>query len=129
MSTSRQLFSSGSVWEPVVGYSRAVRVGAQVFIAGTTASSPDGSVGETAAEQTRAILTRRVAVLAQAGARPDHVVRSRIYLTSMADFDAVGRVHGEFFGDIRPAATAVEVGALAAPDLLVEIELDAVIHD
>ncbi|WP_294180368.1 RidA family protein [uncultured Schumannella sp.] len=129
MSTSRQLFSSGSVWEPVVGYSRAVRVGAQVFIAGTTASSPDGAVGETAAEQTREILTRLVAVLEQAGARLDHVVRSRIYLTSMADFDAVGRVHGEFFGDIRPAATAVEVGALAAPDLLVEIELDAVIHD
>lgn len=125
----RRLYSSGSVWEPVVGYSRAVRVGDQVFIAGTTASSPDGPVGETAAEQTREILTRLSAVLAEAGARLDHVVRSRIYLTAMADFDEVGAVHGEFFGEVRPAATAVEVGALAAPGLLVEIELDAVIHD
>lgn len=127
--TDRRLYSSGSAWEPVVGYSRAVRVGDQVFIAGTTASSPDGPVGATAAEQAREILTRLTAVLAEAGARLDHVVRSRIYLTSMADFDAVGAVHGEFFGEIRPAATAVEVGALAAPGLYVEIELDAVVHD
>tara|TARA_R110000868_G_scaffold346385_1_gene607467 strand:- start:39921 stop:40310 length:390 start_codon:yes stop_codon:yes gene_type:complete len=129
MSSSRQLFSSGSVWEPIAGYSRAVRVGQQVFISGTTASSPEGAVGETAGEQAREILTRLTATLEQAGARLDHVVRTRMYLTSAEDFDAVTRVHGEFFGDIRPASTALVVSALVEPDLLVEIELDAVIHD
>jgi reactive intermediate/imine deaminase len=123
----RQLISSGSQWESVIGYSRAVRVGNQVFISGTTASSPSGAVGETAAEQAREIFTRLTAVLAQAGASLTDVVRTRMYLTSIADFDAVGAVHGEFFADIRPAATAVEVTALAAPDLKIEIEIDAVI--
>ncbi len=125
--SSRQLISSGSKWEPVIGYSRAVRVGNHVFIAGTTASSPEGAVGETAAEQTREILTRLTAVLEEAGANLADVVRTRMYLTSIDDFDAVGAVHGEFFGEIRPAATAVEVSALVERDLLIEIEIDAVI--
>lgn len=125
--SSRQLISSGSKWEPVIGYSRAVRVGNHVFIAGTTASSPEGAVGGTAAEQTREILTRLTAVLEEAGASLADVVRTRMYLTSIDDFDAVGAVHGEFFGEIRPAATAVEVRALAEKDLLIEIEIDAVI--
>ena len=125
---TRQNISSGSVWEPVVGYSRAVRAGAFVFVAGTTASSPDGAVGGTdAAAQAREIFVRIGAALQQAGASFDEVVRSRVYLTDIADFDAVGAVHGEIFGAIRPALVAVAVGALAAPDLLVEIELDAII--
>lgn len=127
---SRELISSGSKWEPVIGYSRAVKVGNQVAIAGTTASSPDGVVGgDNAAAQAREILTRLAGVMAQAGGSLQDVVRTRIYLTNIADFDAVGEVHGEFFGEIRPALTAVAVSALAAPELLVEIEADAILAD
>ena len=128
MTFERTLISSGSVYEPLVGYSRAVRAGAFVFVSGTTAGSPDGAIGGTDAElQTREIFVRLAAALEQAGATFADVVRTRIYLTDINDFDAVGRVHGEFFGDIRPASTAVEVGALAAPDMLVEIDVDAII--
>ena len=128
MTFERTLISSGSVYEPLVGYSRAVRTGAFVFVAGTTSGSPDGAIGGTdAALQTREIFVRLAAALEQAGATFADVVRTRIYLTDINDFDAVGRVHGEFFGDIRPASTAVEVSALAAPDMLVEIDVDAII--
>ncbi len=128
MTFERTLISSGSVYEPIVGYSRAVRTGAFVFVAGTTAGSPDGAIGGTdAALQTREIFVRLTAALEQAGATLADVVRTRIYLANMDDFDAVGRVHGEFFGEIRPATTAVEVSALAAPDMLVEIDVDAII--
>jgi enamine deaminase RidA (YjgF/YER057c/UK114 family) len=128
MTFERTLISSGSVWEPVVGYSRAVVAGDFVFIAGTTSSSPDGPVGgNDAAAQAREILTRVEGVLKQAGATMGDIVRTRVYLTNIDDFDAVGKVHGEFLGEIRPALTAVEVGALAAPDLLVEIDVDAII--
>ena len=128
MTFERTLISSGSVYEPLVGYSRAVRAGAFVFVAGTTSGSPDGAIGGTdAALQTREIFVRLEAALAQAGATFADVVRTRIYLKDINDFDAVGRVHGEFFGDIRPATTAVEVSALAAPDMLVEIDVDAII--
>ncbi len=128
MTFERTLISSGSVYEPIVGYSRAVRAGAFVFVAGTTSGSPDGAIGGTdAALQTREIFVRLAAALEQAGATLADVVRTRIYLKDIADFDAVGRVHGEFFGDIRPATTAVEVSALAAPDMLVEIDVDAII--
>lgn len=127
---SRELISSGSKWEPVIGYSRAVKVGNQVAIAGTTASSPDGVVGgNDAAAQAREVLTRLAGVMEQAGGSLKDVVRTRIYLANIADFDAVGEVHGEFFGDIRPALTAVAVTALAAPELLVEIEADAILAD
>ncbi len=128
MTFERTLISSGSVYEPIVGYSRAVRAGAFVFIAGTTSGAPDGAIGGTdAALQTREIFVRLAAALEQAGASFADVVRTRIYLKDIADFDAVGRVHGEFFGEIRPATTAVEVSALAAPDMLVEIDVDAII--
>ena len=128
MTFERTLISSGSVYEPIVGYSRAVRAGAFVFISGTTAGSPDGAIGGADAElQTREIFVRLAAALEQAGATFADVVRTRIFLKDIADFDAVGRVHGEFFGEIRPAATAVEVSALAAPDMLVEIDVDAII--
>lgn len=128
MTFERTLISSGSVYEPLVGYSRAVRAGAFVFVSGTTSGSPDGAIGGTDAElQTREIFVRLAAALEQAGATFADVVRTRIYLTDINDFDAVGRVHGEFFGHIRPASTAVEVGALAAPDMLVEIDVDAII--
>lgn len=127
---SRELISSGSKWEPVIGYSRAVKVGNQVAIAGTTASSPDGVVGgNDAAAQAREVLTRLAGVMEQAGGSLKNVVRTRIYLANIADFDAVGEVHGEFFGEIRPALTAVAVSALAAPELLVEIEADAILSD
>jgi enamine deaminase RidA (YjgF/YER057c/UK114 family) len=128
--SKRELFSSGSVYEPVVGYSRAVRVGSWVAVSGTTASSPDGVTGGAdAAEQAREVLRRIVAALEQAGARLQDVVRTRVYLADIADFDAVGRVHGEFFADIRPAATMLAVVALAAPELLVEIEAEAIVPD
>ena len=128
MTFERTLISSGSVYEPIVGYSRAVRAGAFVFIAGTTSGAPDGAIGGTdAALQAREIFVRLAAALEQAGATLADVVRTRIYLKDIADFDAVGRVHGEFFGEIRPATTAVEVSALASPDMLVEIDVDAII--
>lgn len=128
MTYERTLISSGSVYEPLVGYSRAVRVGDFVFIAGTTAGSPDGAVGgNDAAAQAREVFARLAVALEQAGATFGDVVRTRIYLKSIADFDAVGRVHGEFFGEIRPATTAVEVSALAADDMLLEIDVDAII--
>ena len=124
----RTLISSGSVYEPTVGYSRAVKAGDFVFVAGTTAGAPDGAVGGSdPAEQTREIFRRVAVALEQAGSSFADVVRTRIYLRHMSDFDAVGAVHGEIFGDIRPAATAVEVSGLAADDMLVEIDVDAII--
>ncbi|BCW44901.1 RidA family protein [Arthrobacter sp. StoSoilB5] len=119
--SQRQNISSGSSREPVLGYSRAVRIGNQVVVAGTTS----GGVGEDAAAQTREIFARIEKALTEAGAGFPDVIRTRIYLTNIADFDAVGAVHGEIFGDIRPVTAVVEVGALAAEDLLVEIEADA----
>jgi enamine deaminase RidA (YjgF/YER057c/UK114 family) len=124
----RTLISSGSVYEPKVGYSRAVRAGDFVFVAGTTAGAPEGAIGgNDPAEQTREIFRRVAVALEQAGATFGDVVRTRIYLRNIHDFDAVGAVHGEIFGDIRPAATAVEVSGLAADDMLVEIDVDAII--
>lgn len=127
---SRQLVSSGSPYEPIIGFSRAVRVGNLVSVSGTTAASGGKpvAIGDAAA-QTRAILETIAGALAQAGANVKHVVRTRIYLADIADFDAVGRVHGEVFGDIRPANTTFQVAAFPNADWLVEIEADAVIDD
>lgn len=126
--TGRLNISSGSWREPVLGYSRAVRIKDLVFVAGTTASAADGAVGgDDAALQAREIFARIGKALADADATFEDVVRTRIYLTNMADFDAVGGVHGELFSTIRPVTSVVEVGALAAPDLLVEVEVDAVV--
>jgi enamine deaminase RidA (YjgF/YER057c/UK114 family) len=124
----RLLVSSGSPYEPVVGFSRAVRVGNIVAVAGTTAGSSGKpvAIGDPAA-QTRAILDTIAKALADAGASLKDVVRTRVYLVNLAHFDAVGRVHGEVFGDIRPANTTLQVSGFVSPDYLVEIEADAVV--
>ena len=123
--------STGSKWEPVIGYSRAVRVGQSVFVSGTTASGADGNivgVGDPYA-QTQQILKNITAALEAVGARAEHVVRTRIYLTDISRWEDVGRAHGEVFGEIRPATAMVEVARLISPEILVEIEADAVIPD
>lgn len=127
--TQRTNISSGSPLESVFGYSRAVRVGDQVFVSGTTSVQSDGSVagGSDAYAQARAALERIEAALREAGASLEEVVRTRIYVTDMRELDAVGRAHAECFGDVRPASTGVEVTALARPGMLVEIEADAII--
>ncbi len=125
----RQNVSSGARWEPVVGYSRAVRIGNWISVAGTTAAEPGGGAigGWDIAEQTREAIRRIAAALEQAGAGLSDVVRTRIFVTDISRWEEVGRAHGEFFADIRPAASMLEVSALIAPELLVEIEADAVV--
>jgi enamine deaminase RidA (YjgF/YER057c/UK114 family) len=121
MSASRILVSSGTDFESAVGYSRAVRTGPYIAVAGTTGPGPANDVGA----QTREALRRIEIALSQAGATLNDVVRTRIYMTDMSRWREVAAVHSEVFGEIRPAATMVEVTALIAPDLLVEIEADA----
>ena len=125
----RQLTSSGAPWEATVGYSRAVRVGAMVYVAGTTATTTDGGVvGEDDAYvQTKEVLRTIAAALHAAGARMEDVVRTRMFVVNIDDWEQIGRAHGEVFGTIRPAATMVEVRRLIDARLLVEIEVDAVI--
>jgi reactive intermediate/imine deaminase len=131
MSTTmgRTNYATGTPWEPIVGYSRAVRVGAMVFVSGTTATAADGSlVGRgDAGAQTRQVLANVRAALERAGARLEDVVRTRIFVTDIGQWEAIGRAHGEVFGTIRPATAMVEVSRLIDPDMLVEIEADAVI--
>ena len=122
----RQNISGGSPYEPIIGFSRAVRVGNLIHLAGT---GPVGADNEDAAGQTRRIFQIAQEALTKAGAAFEHVVRTRMYLTHAEDWEAVGRVHGEFFGNIRPAATMVVVAALLNPAWRVEIEFDAVITE
>lgn len=122
----RRNFSSGGPWEARVGYSRVVRVGAHVWVAGTTAMTPQGLVGpgDAYAQAKQALLTIADA-LERAGARLDDVVRTRMYVTDIGDWEAVARAHAEAFGVVRPAATMVEVSRLMTPEMLVEIEVEA----